>query len=97
MKVTVVRSGGFAGITRRATADTAALPKAAGGEIESLVGQVDWAALARPGAARSPGADRFTYRIVTEGGPADREVVVGEAALPDALRRCIELVFAHGG
>lgn len=94
MKVTVVRSGGVAGMTRRATADTAALSKKIGGEIETLVGQIDWAGLA--GATGGAGADRFTYRITVAGGGADRDVAVGEAALPDALRRCVELVLAHG-
>lgn len=88
MKVAVTRSGGFAGITRRARLDSADHPV-----LDRLIEQVDLDD-ATPGEAPSTrGADRFVYDIEI----GDRAVRVGEADLSGPLRRLVEHVLAHGG
>ncbi|MFC4906555.1 protealysin inhibitor emfourin [Actinomadura gamaensis] len=83
MKVTVVRSGGFAGIERRGEADSADDPLLAG-----LVGRVDLAQVPPPG--RIP--DQFVYDIDIDG----REAVVGEAQLTGPLRELVHHVLGGG-
>jgi hypothetical protein len=41
--------------------------------------------LKSPGAAPSPGADRFRYKVRVTDDTGTREVEVGEDAMPDAL------------
>lgn len=82
MKVTVVRSGGFAGIRRRAEADSATDPV-----LARLVGRVDLAAVPPPG--RIP--DQFVYDIDIDG----RHATVGEAQLSGPLRELVHHVLAH--
>lgn len=80
MKVTVVRSGGFAGIQRRGEGDTSADPV-----LRTLVDRVDLSAVPRPG--RVP--DRFTYEIEIDG----RKATVGEAQLTGPLRDLVDHVL----
>ncbi|GAA0253269.1 hypothetical protein GCM10009527_056660 [Actinomadura nitritigenes] len=80
--MTVVRSGGFAGIRRRAEADSATDPV-----LARLVGRVDLAAVPPPG--RIP--DQFVYDIDIDG----RHATVGEAQLSGPLRELVHHVLAH--
>ncbi|MGI8335343.1 protealysin inhibitor emfourin [Actinomadura scrupuli] len=82
MKVTVVRTGGFAGIERRGEADTTSDPVLCG-----LVSRVDLDAIPQPG--RVP--DQFLYEIDVDG----RTVVVGENRLTGPLRELVHHVLAH--
>lgn len=83
MKVTVVRSGGFAGIERRGEASTAGDPV-----LRSLVARVDLESV-----ARSPGPvpDQFVYDIDIDGNAA----TVGESQLTGALRELVHHVLRH--
>lgn len=80
MKVTVIRSGGFAGIERRGEGDTDH-----DAVLRRLVQRVDLSAVPPPG--RIP--DQFTYEIQIGG---DR-TVVGEARLTGPLRELIRHVL----
>ena len=82
MKVTVVRSGGFAGIERRGEADTASDPVLCG-----LVSRINLDAVPRPG--RVP--DQFLYEIDVDG----HTVVIGESRLTGPLRELVHHVLAH--
>ncbi|MDX6744663.1 protealysin inhibitor emfourin [Actinocorallia sp. A-T 12471] len=81
MRVTVVRTGGFAGIERRGSSDTSADPV-----LRALVERVGPAA-ARGGAARA--RDQFSYQIDIDG----RRVTVGESELTGALRELVHHVL----
>ncbi len=88
MRIQVVRTGGFAGIERRAEVDTAGRPDE--GEWRSL------AQLAlRPGPPGHP-ADRvrdgFSYRITVDG----RTVACEEPNLSEAQRALISKVLKEG-
>ncbi|MET9603062.1 protealysin inhibitor emfourin [Streptomyces sp. NPDC006459] len=88
MRIQVVRTGGFAGIERRAEVDTAGRPD-----------EGEWRALAqlalRPGPPGHP-ADRvrdgFSYRITVDG----RTVACEEPNLSEAQRTLISKVLKEG-
>ncbi|MER6448334.1 hypothetical protein DEJ51_10620 [Streptomyces venezuelae] len=88
MRIQVVRTGGFAGIERRAEMDTAGRPD-----------EGEWQALARlalrPGPPGDP-ADRvrdgFSYRITVDG----QTVACAEPNLSDAQRALISRVLKEG-
>jgi hypothetical protein len=84
VKVTVVRSGGFAGITRRGEGDTATDPV-----LRELVEQVDLGAVPRT----EPTPDRFTYDIDIGGKAA----TVGEAQLTSPFRDLVQHVLGRAG
>jgi len=85
MRISVTRSGGFAGITRRAEVDTDERPDA--DDWKRLVDRADLRDRGRPA------PDRFVYRIDVDG----RTAHVGEADLDEPTRALIDRVFASGG
>lgn len=84
MKVTVVRSGGFAGIERRGESDTASDPV-----LRGLIARVDLASVPPPG--RIP--DQFVYDIDIDG----RTATVGESQLSGPLRELVHHVLGRPG
>ena len=73
MRISVRRTGGFAGIARTWECDTATLPAARAAEIEGIV-----ASLA---IGRSPSADGFSYEVTVDGetrGVEDAEALIEE-------------------
>ena len=88
MRVTVVRSGGFAGLARTTSVDGGALPQAERDELTGLVGGARFFTL--PAALPAPAPDRFRYRItVEEDGGRTHTVVVDEAAMPEGVRELV--------
>lgn len=83
MKVAVTRSGGFAGLVRRAEVDSADHPAVAG-----LIDRVRLDDVPRP----TPQPDRYVYDIQI----GDRSAQVGEADLHGPLRDLVDHVMAHG-
>jgi hypothetical protein len=83
LKVTVVRSGGFAGIERRGQSDSVTDPM-----LTRLVDRVDLTALPPPG--RIP--DQFLYEIDIDGD----STTVGEAQLSGPLRELVHHVLGQG-
>ncbi|MEU3773259.1 protealysin inhibitor emfourin [Streptomyces sp. NPDC032472] len=88
MRILVVRTGGFAGIERRAEVDTSGRPD-----------EDEWRALAqlalRPAAPPSAAArvrDGFSYRITVDG----RTVTCHDPHLSDAQRALISRVLKEG-
>ncbi|MEV7724126.1 protealysin inhibitor emfourin [Streptomyces sp. NPDC101733] len=89
MRIEVVRTGGFAGIERRAEVDTSGRPD-----------EDEWRALAllalRPDPERAPGPggvrDGFSYRITVDG----RTVSCRDPHLSDAQRSLITRVLKEG-
>jgi hypothetical protein len=95
MRVTLVRSGGFAGLQRTAAVDGAALPQAERDQLDALVAGAGLHAL--PPTPPAPAPDRFRYRLTVEDdGGRVRTVVVDEAALTDRLRALVAWLEARG-
>lgn len=108
-RLELVRSGGVAGLTLRATVDTAAAgePDAAwfeealaGVDVAALAGSAASAGSAAPqapggGAERAPGRpDRFGYRLVVERGGERHELRFGEQ-VPAELRPVVDRLVAR--
>jgi hypothetical protein len=88
------RSGGFAGIVRSASVDTADLPAE---EADELAGLLERSGVLRGGGppARSPGTpDRFRYRLIVERHEERREVAFGEEMMGPELRALVERLLA---
>ncbi|GAA2655076.1 protealysin inhibitor emfourin [Streptomyces aculeolatus] len=87
MRITVTRTGGFAGLTREATLDTAGRADAAG--LEALARR----ALAEGAAAPPAGVpDGFAYRV-TAGG---RTAHFADPRLTGAQREIVRTVLKEG-
>jgi hypothetical protein len=82
MKITVRRTGGFAGISKEAVLDTATVPD--GRQVEELVARTEF----RIRASR-PQPDRFNYHVVA----GDKRVELGEQDLTEDLRQLVERVL----
>ncbi|MFO0996215.1 MAG: protealysin inhibitor emfourin [Alphaproteobacteria bacterium] len=96
MRISIERSGGVAGIIRRAAVDEATLAPAEARRFRELMGAVDFADLAR--AKPGKGApDRFVYAITAEIGGKTLTLTVGEALMPEPLAACIAYAFDHAG
>ena len=88
MRISVVRTGGVAGVRRAAELDTAALPADVAAEAEALAGRLVAALEAGGPAGRS--ADRFRYEVTVEAdGAAVRRVSASEGALAPASRTAL--------
>jgi hypothetical protein len=83
VKVAVTRSGGFAGLVRRAEVDSADHPAVAG-----LIGDVRLDEVPEP----RPRPDRYVYDIEI----GDHSAQVGEADLHGPLRELVDHVMTHG-
>ena len=87
-EIDVERSGGFAGITRRASASTRELTAADATRLAALAAAVDFDSYAhqQPHTGRP---DAFQYQLKVRHGTARREFVVGEHETDPALAALI--------
>jgi hypothetical protein len=90
MRISFERTGGFAGISRKTTVDTATLPLKEAKELPLLVEAADLFRLPAQITSPNPGSDRFQYRLTVEDNGKQNTVTVSEAALPGTLRPLIE-------
>jgi hypothetical protein len=90
--VEVVRSGGFAGLTRAAAMDTAELDGERAEQLRKLVdeSQIQSLTSAPPG---SGAADRFQYHVTVTRDDHRTSVVLNESNMPDAARRLVRWVL----
>ncbi|WKX70252.1 protealysin inhibitor emfourin [Streptomyces sp. XD-27] len=88
MRITVIRSGGFAGITRRAELDTTDRPDAR--HVEALAHQ---ALETDQGAAPRGVPDGFRYEITVDGS---RTAHCADPHLSDAQRELVRTVLKEG-
>jgi Emfourin len=92
MRVTVERSGGFAGITKSASVDRDALAPADAEVMDELLRALDDAAPHHD--APSHERDRFEYAVTLETREGSRTITMGESEASPSLRRLIEWVTA---
>jgi len=86
MRVSLERSGGFAGISRTHSISSDELPPDEAQEIADLVGQARFFELPPVIRSTAPGADRFQYKITVESEHGSHTVQVDEAAVPPRLQ-----------
>lgn len=90
MRISFERTGGFAGITKKTTVDTAELPANEAKTLLQLVEAADLFRLPERITSPSPQSDRFQYKLTVEDNGKHHTVTVSEAALPGTLRPLIE-------
>ncbi|MFI5757093.1 protealysin inhibitor emfourin [Streptomyces sp. NPDC051569] len=90
MRIQVRRTGGFAGIERRAEVDTSALPDA--GEAETWRTLAEQAVSDGRGPAQRTVPDGFSYEITVDG----HTVHCADPALSEAQRALVARVLREG-
>jgi hypothetical protein len=95
--IDLVRSGGFAGISRRASVDTEKLPPAEAARIAELVHGVDFDALTQRATGPPRRPDRFQYDLDVREGGRRHQLTLGERDAPPELRALIDHVLASYG
>jgi len=90
MWISFERTGGFAGISKKTTVDTANLPPNEATELPRLVEVAGLFNLPEKITSTNPQADRFEYKLTVEDQGKKHTVTVSEAALPGTLRPLIE-------
>ncbi|MGH2538992.1 MAG: protealysin inhibitor emfourin [Actinomycetota bacterium] len=92
MRVTVERSGGFAGITTTSSVDEHELTPDQARTMGELVQALD--RVEQPAGSESRHRDSFEYAVTVETGDASRTISVGEDEASEQLRRLIEWVMS---
>jgi hypothetical protein len=90
MRISFERTGGFAGISKIKTIDTASLPPNEASLLPTLVEAADFFNLPENIPSSAPGGDRFQYTVTVEDNGQQHTVTVSEGALPGQLRPLIE-------
>ncbi|MFN6569337.1 hypothetical protein A6770_25895 [Nostoc minutum NIES-26] len=96
MRISFERTGGFAGISKKTTVDTATLPPKEAKELPQLVEVADLFKLPEQIVSSNPQNDRFQYKLTVEDNGKQHTVTVSEAALPGTLRPLIEWLNTKG-
>jgi hypothetical protein len=86
MRVTLERTGGFAGVRMTTTADTDKLPSDDADQLRQLVAGARFFELPETIAPQKSQPDRFQYRVTIEDNSRVHTVTVSETALPPSLR-----------
>jgi len=94
MRMTIERTGGFAGISMRKVVDTDTLPENEAKQLRQLVDAADFFRLSKTIASKSPQPDRFVYQLTVEDNGKQHSVEVGEQAMPGTLRPLIDWMMA---
>jgi len=89
MKITIRRSGGFAGplSARSQSLETTDLPRARARRIEAFLESVTEAVETGRAQKGPGGADRLRYEVEIESGEESRRLSFDESAVPPELRR----------
>ena len=95
VRVEVVRSGGFAGISRTALADTAQLDQQQSAELRQLLDESAEDRTQRAPASGPPqGADRFQYDVTIQEDDHTESFVRQESELTPAEQRLVRWVLS---
>jgi len=93
MRITIQRSGGFAGLRPPpVTVDTAQLPPDQSAALQEAVKRVDLTASQEPSAPQR-GADRFQYQVTIEDAGQTRSLTFNEGT-PSPLKAIVDQVTA---
>ncbi len=90
VRIDVVRSGGFAGMTMRSAVDTAELPPEQAARLEQAIERIDFAELQRAPSASASKVDRFQYDLIITDDDRRQQLSTGEEELPPELRQLLD-------
>ncbi len=96
MRILLQRTGGFAGISKKAIVDTANLSSEETQQLSHLLESANFFNLPTVINHPSNQADRFQYIFTVEENNQQHTVKVSEAALPGTLKQIIEWINARG-
>jgi hypothetical protein len=97
IRIELERSGGFAGISRRASVDTSKLPPEEAARIAELVRRVDFGALSAVATGPPRAPDRFQYDLDIRQGGQHHRLTFGERAVTPELRPLLDHLLEHHG
>jgi hypothetical protein len=92
MKITVERSGGFAGMLMRSQVDSSQLSPQDSQELQGLIDAVHFFDLPPQVKIKGAGADRFQFTITVEDGGKRNSVTGSETDLPEGVTALIHRV-----
>jgi hypothetical protein len=90
LRLSVERTGGFAGVTITTTVDAAGLPPDEARRLRQMVDEADFFNLPRKITTRSPQPDRFQYELRVEANGRQHTVTVSEEAMPPKLKPLVK-------
>ena len=96
VRVEVTRSGGFAGVSRTRTVDTADLDEERADTLRTLVEEFHLETRPAGGGPAAGGADRFQYDVTIVRNGQRRSIVLHEPDLSEAQERLIRWVLKGG-
>ena len=86
MRISLERSGGFAGITTKTAVDEKELAPDEAQKLRGLVEEADFFTLPKKTLPRSPRPDRFQYELSLEESGRQHTVTLSEETLPEKLK-----------
>lgn len=92
MRISVERSGGFAGIGQTHSVSTDQMTAEEARKVADLVDGAGFFALPPVIHSTDPGADRFQYKITVENEHGDHTVQVDDGAVPPSLQPVLDWV-----
>jgi hypothetical protein len=90
LRLSVERTGGFAGVTITATVDAAGLSPDEARKLRQMVDEADFFNLPRKITSRSPQPDRFQYELKVEENGRQHTVTVSEEVMPPKLKPLVK-------
>ncbi len=93
MKITLVRTGGVAGIRRAVQIDTEALDSVRARELERLVAAANLHRLPEPTTSTRSRPDRLRYKLTVQQGSRKQTVTFDEHRIPEAVKPLISAVW----
>jgi hypothetical protein len=90
LRISVERSGGFAGITMKTAVDKKDLPADEALKLHMLVEEADFFNLPREIMPPSRSRDRFQYKLTVEENGRQHTVRVSEEAMPEKLKPLVK-------
>ena len=88
MRIQFERSGGFAGVTRKASVDTSRLPPAEKAALEALANAVAFDQIPPP--KPGPSADRFQYRLTISDGDRRKTASFADGQVTPQMRPLLD-------
>jgi hypothetical protein len=92
MQISLERTGGFAGLSRTTTIDTANIPADKANQLPQILETANFFNLPTYIAGNTSQPDRFHYRFTVENNGKSHTVSVSEAAIPGSLKSLLEWI-----
>jgi hypothetical protein len=92
MRISLERTGGFAGLSRTTTVDTTNISEEKAKQLPQILETADFFNLPTYIAGNTSQPDRFHYRFTIENNGQSHTVSVGEAAINGSLKSLLEWI-----